>query len=95
MVCAIPFTSAPYDIFTFSNSGDNFKMFIYDKNIQKLNFKITDFDGNDLTYIPDYTMCLKIDTYIEQEEDEQLQISKKILEYTRMNFLTKHLKGGL
>lgn len=92
MLCAIPFVSAPYDIFTYSNTGDNFKLFVFDKNIQKLSFRITDFDGNDLTYIPEFTMCLKVDTYIEQDEDEQLQVSKKILEYTKMNFLTKHLR---
>jgi hypothetical protein len=92
LLMAIPYTNPPFDVFSFSNQSSEFRMFINDKRIQTLNIRLTDFEGNDLTFIPECTMCFKLETYIQTDEDEVLQTLKKLLEYQRMSFLSKHLK---
>jgi hypothetical protein len=91
LICAIPFTTSPYDMLNWVNVGNQYQMYIHDKSIQSLNFKITDFKNEPLTYLPNFTMTLKVETYQTYDEDETLQTMKKILEYTKMNFLSKHL----
>jgi hypothetical protein len=91
LLCAIQFTSAPYDMLNWVNVSNQYQMYIHDKSIQRLNFKITDFKNELLTYLPNFNMTLKVETYQSYDEDEQLQTLKKILEYTKMNFLSKHL----
>jgi hypothetical protein len=91
LLCAIPFTSAPYDMYSWTNTGNQYQMYIYDQSLQSLGFKISDFRNEALTYLPNFTMTLKVETYQTYDEDESLQTLKKILEYTKMNFLSKHL----
>jgi hypothetical protein len=91
LICAIPFTTSPYDMLNWVNVGNQYQMYTQDKSIQSLNFKITDFKNVLLTYLPNFTMTLKVETYKTYDEDESLQTLKNILEYTKMNFLSKHL----
>ena len=91
LLCAIPFTTAPYDMFNYVNTNSEYKMFVYDKSLQNIRFVITDFNNNHLSNLPDFTMCLKVETFLYEEEDEQLHMLKKILEYTKLNYLSKHL----
>jgi hypothetical protein len=91
LLCAIPFNVSPYDMLNWVNSGNQYQMYIHDKNIQSLNFKITDFKNEPLTYLPNYTMTIKVETFQSYDEDEILNTLKKLLEYTKMNFLSKHL----
>lgn len=88
----IPYTNPPFDVFSYTNSNNEFRMFIYDKRIQSLNIRLTDFDGNELLFMPDCVMSFRIETFIQTDEDEVLQTLKKILEYSRMTLLSKHLK---
>ena len=90
ILCCMPFTTAPYDMFNYVNVNSEYKMFVFDKMIQELKFNITDFNNNPIT-LPDFTFTLKVETFLYQEEDEHLQTLKKLLEYTKMNFLSKRL----
>lgn len=92
LLLAIPYTNPPFDVFSYSNQSCEFRMFIYDKRIQTLKIRFTDFEGNDLTFLPESTMSFKFETFIQTDEDEVLQTLKKLLEYQRMSFLSKHLK---
>jgi hypothetical protein len=87
LLCPIPLTTAPYDMLNWVNVGNQYQMYIYDKSIQSLNFKLTDFKNEPLTYLPNFNMTLKVETFQTYDEDKRLITLKKILEYTKMNFL--------
>jgi hypothetical protein len=91
LLCAIPFNAPPYDMLNWVNTGNQYQMYVHDKSIQSLTFKITDFKNTPLKYLPNFTMTLEIETFQSYDEDEELQTLKKILEYTKMNFLSKHV----
>lgn len=90
LLCAIPFNASPYDMLNWVNTGNQYQMYIHDKRIEHLRFRITDFKNAPLSFIPNFTMTLKVETYKTFDEDESLITLRKILEYTKMNFLSKH-----
>jgi hypothetical protein len=92
LLMAIPFNGAPYDVFTWTNVNSEYKLFVYDKEIQQLRFVLTDFDGNELDFLPDFTFTLKVDTNILESEDKTLQTLERILEYTRLSFIAQNIK---
>jgi hypothetical protein len=92
LLMAIPVDAVPFGLFNYTNSGSEFKLFVHDKRLQQLRFTLTDCLGNPLKMLPDFTMSLKVETYIEEDEDVQLQTLQKILEYTRLDFISKHVK---
>ena len=92
ILMSIPFDNTPFDMFSYTNDNNEFRMYFHDKRVMRFTISLTDYEGNPLTFIPDWTATFKIETFMEEEEDEQLQVLKKMLEYTKMSFLSKHLK---
>lgn len=92
LLLAIPVDSVPFGLFSYSNNNSEFKLFVHDKRIQQLHFTMTDFNGNKLTMLPEFTMSLKVETFIEEDEDVQVQLLHKILEYTKLSFLSRNLR---
>lgn len=92
LLLAIPVDSVPFGLFSYSNNNSEFKLYVHDKRIQQLHFTMTDFNGNKLTMLPEFTMSLKVETFIEEDEDVQVQLLHKILEYTKLSFLSRNLR---
>jgi hypothetical protein len=91
LLMCIPFDASPYDMFNYTNNNSEFRLFIYDKRINRISVRLTDYNGNPLTFLPEFTFALKIETYIQKDEDELLQTNKQLLEYAKLNFLSKHM----
>lgn len=90
ILCAIPYDCQPFDLFAWTNNNDEYKLYFSEKRVDRVSLRITDFDGNYLTFLPDYTASFKVETYRAEDEDEHLQILKRLLEINRMNLVSKH-----
>ena len=91
LLMVIPYNIVPFDVFTYTNHGNHFNMYFFEKSIQQLSLTITDMDGNIIDDLPEYVVTFEINTYIEEEENTTLQTLQKILEYTRLSFLSKYI----
>ena len=60
-LAAVSFDSRPFTTFSWRNDNDLFPMTIAQTTLNSLQMLVTDFDGNPLTFLPDFTFCLAVD----------------------------------
>lgn len=90
---SIPDNFAPNDFIVFQNTAGLFSMVIKEKLLKNLVFSIRDELGKHLTFIGEWRACIRIDTLEDRFklESDMLQALNEIKEYTRLNFMSKHL----
>jgi hypothetical protein len=84
-------TSAPFEQFQFENSLD-YGIHIAQQKLNCLHFRITDFDGNLLTYFPEWECCIKLEVFRIMDtdvSDKSLSVMEDIRKYTKLNFIMK------
>ena len=87
VLLAMPFSVNPFEMMSFRNLNNQNTMFFNNKKINSVRFTISDFDDNYLTYISDFTMTLKVETYaidtmseiLNEKIESLLQINKLLL----------------
>jgi hypothetical protein len=91
LLCVIPYRLNPFDTFYWENTGKQFALYFVEKNIQQFQIRVTDLNGNDIPNLPEWVMTFEIDTfYHDSTGDTSIALLTKILEYTKLSFLSKY-----
>jgi hypothetical protein len=70
-VLAVILDTAPFTVLHWQNPGNQFEMFLNERNISRLQILIKDIYGNDLTYLNPYTITFRARIYKKNVQDGQ------------------------
>jgi hypothetical protein len=90
VLAVIPFDTAPFTVLHWQNPGNQFEMFLNERNISRLQISIKDIYGNDLTYLNPYTITFLVRIYKKNVQDGQnrtVGILSEILDYTKLSLI--------
>ena len=73
-LAAVSFDSRPFTTFNWKNDNDLFPMAVAQTDITSITFLVTDFDGNTLTFLPDFTFSLAIDVLDTPQQDPSVPL---------------------
>jgi hypothetical protein len=91
VLCVIPFDTAPFTVLHWQNPGNQYEMFINEKNVSRLHITLRDIYGSDLTYLNPYTITFLVKIYkknVNDSQNRQLSVLSQILEYTKLSFVS-------
>lgn len=89
----IPLRAAPGHLSIYQNVNNTCQAQIYDGDVQEMSFKLTDLSGTIIQDLPEWTAIIKVDIYKRPVNDPSLSTLQSILEFTRLNFMSKALKS--
>jgi hypothetical protein len=90
VLAVIPFDTAPFTVLHWQNPGNQFEMFLNERNISRLQIIIQDIYGNDLTYLNPYTITFLVRIYKKNAQDGQnrsIGLLSEILDYTKLSLI--------
>jgi hypothetical protein len=90
VLAVIPFDTAPFTVLHWQNPGNQFEMFLNERNISRLQIIIKDIYGNDITYLNPYTITFLVRIYKKSVQDGQnrtVGILSEILDYTKLSLI--------
>jgi hypothetical protein len=74
VLAVISFDTAPFTVLHWQNPGNQFEMFLNERNISRLQIIIKDIYGNDITYLNPYTITCLVRIYKTNVQDGQNRI---------------------
>ena len=93
ILLAMPVTSQPFDLLVWRNYNNEFPLYIKEKKLSSLRFWFTDYDNNLLTYIPDWQMSIRVDTYRIKDDNESMKNAlNDINKFMKLSFLSQNLE---
>lgn len=90
VLAVIPFDTAPCTVLHWQNPGNQFEMFLNERNMSRLEIIIKDIYGNDITYLNPYTITFLVRIYKKNVQDGQnrtVGILSEILDYTKISLI--------
>ena len=88
----VAFSSRPFTNYTYTNQNNDFPLTVTQSTISSLDFLITDFEGDPLTYLPDFTSTLRFDVVDKATQvDPQISLLSQIRDYSRDSFVASML----
>lgn len=80
----IPVRAPPGHLSVYSNVTESFQCQLYDTDVQRMVFRVTDIDGNAIDNLSEWTMVLKCDVYNRPSQDPVLGHIKTLVRYAEM-----------
>ena len=68
-------------------------MFVANKKVNTIRFTITDFDDTFLTFVSDYSMTLKVDTFaVDTNGEKMVQQLDRLIDFNKMQLIQNRVK---
>jgi hypothetical protein len=86
----IPFDTSPFTVLHWQNPGNQFEMFLNERNISRLQIPIKDIYGNDLTYLNPYTITFLVRIYkknVQGGQNRTVGILSEVLDSTKLSLI--------
>lgn len=83
----IPIRAAPGRVNVFQNVADTFQIQVYDTDVQRLEFTVTDINGDPISDITDWTAVIKVDTFNRPRQDPVVAALSGIADMIRIFIL--------
>ena len=90
LLCSFAATGGPYMHINYSNVSNEFALALDDPALGVLHFVLTDNEGNDLTFLPEHTIVIRVDTY-QLKTTEGLELQREIVNLTKDQMMASAL----
>jgi hypothetical protein len=88
VLLAMPFSVNPFEIMTFKNLNNQNTMFVNNKKVNTIRFTITDFDDNFLTFVPDFSMTIRVESFaIDTNGEKMVQQMDRLLDLNKLQLM--------
>jgi hypothetical protein len=93
VLLAMPFKCNPFEIMSFRNYNNTNTMFVANKKVNTIRFTITDFDDTFLTFVSDYSMTIKVDTFaVDTNGEKMVQQLDRLIDFNKMQLIQNRVK---